>query len=281
MTLAHETSATTAALIDLLRQRDAHGLAKYGTTLDRTDLSLRDWLQHQVEELLDGAGYAMAAIRVITEANDAKLLAALRTVEALGYTYNGAEMWKPPIGKAPAYITDDTPEAEQMKGGGDEIIAYSLDEHKRQSAEFKRLRAQGIDAVEALARSRGWWKDGAEGECSDCGAGEHDEAANFGGWPSQKKAEADLNNDEAAAPQYDRALIADVLKWASRAAGFRASFDFDLIQEQVKLIQDAAAMHSIPVTAAAPPKPEPCARCGACTTLACGSPECPNRQGRA
>ena len=56
-------SATTQALIDLLRERDAAGRAKYGTTLDRTDLSRADWLQHLSEELLDGAGYALAAKR--------------------------------------------------------------------------------------------------------------------------------------------------------------------------------------------------------------------------
>lgn len=49
-------------------------------------------------------------------AADAKLWAALRTVEALGYTYHGATMWKPPLGKVPAYIAagqqgaeDETP----------------------------------------------------------------------------------------------------------------------------------------------------------------------------
>ena len=56
-------SDTTAALIDLLRQRDAAGRAKYGATLDRTDLTHAQWLQHMVEELLDGAGYALAALR--------------------------------------------------------------------------------------------------------------------------------------------------------------------------------------------------------------------------
>lgn len=60
-------SATTTALIDMLRQRDAAGLKKYGTTLDRTDLSLADWLQHQVEEQLDAAGYALAALRTLNE----------------------------------------------------------------------------------------------------------------------------------------------------------------------------------------------------------------------
>ena len=58
-----EVSDTSRVLIELLARRDAHGKAKYGTTLDRTDLSLADWLQHQTEELLDGAGYAQAAKR--------------------------------------------------------------------------------------------------------------------------------------------------------------------------------------------------------------------------
>lgn len=56
-------SATTATLINQIIERDTRGKAKYGTTLDRTDLSLTDWLQHQAEELADGAGYALAAKR--------------------------------------------------------------------------------------------------------------------------------------------------------------------------------------------------------------------------
>lgn len=60
-----KTSDTTAQLIALLRQRDAAGRAKYGTTLDRTDLTPEQWLQHMAEELLDGAGYALAAMREV------------------------------------------------------------------------------------------------------------------------------------------------------------------------------------------------------------------------
>ena len=56
-------SDTTRTLIDQLAARDAKGRQKYGTSLDRTDLSLVDWLQHQSEELMDGAGYALAAKR--------------------------------------------------------------------------------------------------------------------------------------------------------------------------------------------------------------------------
>ena len=50
-------SNTTQHLIDMLRARDAAGRAKYGTSLDRTDLSTDEWAQHMLEELLDAAGY--------------------------------------------------------------------------------------------------------------------------------------------------------------------------------------------------------------------------------
>jgi hypothetical protein len=58
-------SDVTDGLIEQLRSRDATGLAKYGTTLDRADLTAEQWLQHLTEELLDGAGYAQAATREI------------------------------------------------------------------------------------------------------------------------------------------------------------------------------------------------------------------------
>lgn len=58
-----KVSDTTQRLIDLLIERDMVGRAKYGVTLDRTDLTRDQWLQHMVEELLDGAGYALAAQR--------------------------------------------------------------------------------------------------------------------------------------------------------------------------------------------------------------------------
>lgn len=57
------TSDITRQLVEQVVSRDAAGRQKYGTTLDRTDLSLADWLQHQAEELMDGAGYALAAKR--------------------------------------------------------------------------------------------------------------------------------------------------------------------------------------------------------------------------
>ena len=58
-----QVSDTTSALIEMLIQRDATGRAKYGKTLDRTDLTHEEWLRHMAEEMLDGAGYALAALR--------------------------------------------------------------------------------------------------------------------------------------------------------------------------------------------------------------------------
>lgn len=45
-------------VIDKLKTRSARGISKYGTTLDRQDLSIKDWLNHLQEELLDAANYA-------------------------------------------------------------------------------------------------------------------------------------------------------------------------------------------------------------------------------
>lgn len=49
-------SVVEAVRADLL-QRSKIGIAKYGVTLDRADLNLRDWLQHAYEETLDQANY--------------------------------------------------------------------------------------------------------------------------------------------------------------------------------------------------------------------------------
>jgi hypothetical protein len=70
------TNNTTDQLIDLIRARAAAGLKKYGTTLDRTDLTHRDWMRHMVEELIDGAGYALRAIDTATPDDAMRLLRA-------------------------------------------------------------------------------------------------------------------------------------------------------------------------------------------------------------
>lgn len=56
-------SDVTERLITMLRERDARGLQKYGTTLDRSDLTPEQWIDHAIEEALDFAGYLMALKR--------------------------------------------------------------------------------------------------------------------------------------------------------------------------------------------------------------------------
>ena len=57
-----QTDTVVAAVRDDLLRRSQLGIAKYGVTLDRTDLNLRDWLQHAYEETLDQANYLKRAI---------------------------------------------------------------------------------------------------------------------------------------------------------------------------------------------------------------------------
>jgi hypothetical protein len=58
-----------AVRADLLR-RSQFGIAKYGVTLERTDLKLRDWLQHAYEECLDQANYLKRSIMEIDNGKD-------------------------------------------------------------------------------------------------------------------------------------------------------------------------------------------------------------------
>jgi hypothetical protein len=52
-----------------LLTRSAAGIAKYGVTLARTDLSRLDWLRHLQEELLDAAGYLEVLIQQEEQSN--------------------------------------------------------------------------------------------------------------------------------------------------------------------------------------------------------------------
>jgi len=45
------------SIINEFKQRSNKGFSKYGTTTERIDLSLDDWLQHLKEELMDACVY--------------------------------------------------------------------------------------------------------------------------------------------------------------------------------------------------------------------------------
>ena len=51
------------SIIDDLLDREDKGLKEYGTTMDRTDLSKQEWLQHAYEEALDLAIYLKKIIK--------------------------------------------------------------------------------------------------------------------------------------------------------------------------------------------------------------------------
>ncbi len=56
------TDKVVLAVMADLNRRSEVGIKKYNTTLDRTDLELRDWLQHAYEECLDQANYLKRSI---------------------------------------------------------------------------------------------------------------------------------------------------------------------------------------------------------------------------
>ena len=51
------TDKVTEAVVAQLRTRAEKGKLKYGTTMERDDLTLMQWLQHLQEELMDAAVY--------------------------------------------------------------------------------------------------------------------------------------------------------------------------------------------------------------------------------
>jgi hypothetical protein len=51
------TDTIVLSVIEDLNSRSILGINKYKTTLDRKDLSRKDWLQHAYEECLDQANY--------------------------------------------------------------------------------------------------------------------------------------------------------------------------------------------------------------------------------
>ena len=63
------TSGTEARVIVDIAERQAHGIAKYGTTVADNPLALKEWMQHAYEELLDGAVYLKRAMEEIAKAS--------------------------------------------------------------------------------------------------------------------------------------------------------------------------------------------------------------------
>lgn len=65
-----EPSNLLASVIMDLKVREERGLATYGTTMDRKDLSRKEWLQHAYEEALDLAQYLKKEITTLNTVQD-------------------------------------------------------------------------------------------------------------------------------------------------------------------------------------------------------------------
>ena len=59
-------------VVSLFRSRSQRGIEKYGTTLDKNELSNREWLQHLQEELMDAALYVEKIKSIIDEQESRK-----------------------------------------------------------------------------------------------------------------------------------------------------------------------------------------------------------------
>jgi hypothetical protein len=55
-------SGTELRVCQLIAERQMRGVEKYGTTVQANPLTLRDWLNHALEESLDHAIYLKRAI---------------------------------------------------------------------------------------------------------------------------------------------------------------------------------------------------------------------------
>ena len=65
-----EATGTEARVCALVAKRQAFGLNKYKTTVADNPLSLRQWLQHGLEEALDLAVYLQRSIEQLDRQED-------------------------------------------------------------------------------------------------------------------------------------------------------------------------------------------------------------------
>lgn len=75
---------TEARVCQDIAKRQQLGLKKYGVSIEQNQLSLKEWMQHQYEELLDAAIYCKRAIEELEKSELAR--------ENLKQTVNSAKI---------------------------------------------------------------------------------------------------------------------------------------------------------------------------------------------
>ena len=62
-----DTDSVVFSVINKFKERSRFGMEKYGTNLDRGDLSILDWIQHAQEEHMDAILYLEKLKQEITK----------------------------------------------------------------------------------------------------------------------------------------------------------------------------------------------------------------------
>jgi hypothetical protein len=70
-------------VIELIKANAAKGLSEYGKTMDRTDLSLEEWLIHLRSELLDATVYVTKILQELEDIKT-KIFQELEDIKAYG-----------------------------------------------------------------------------------------------------------------------------------------------------------------------------------------------------
>lgn len=65
-----QAEGTEKRVCEYIAARQQFGKRKYGTTVEANPLELRQWLQHMLDELLDGAIYCQRSIEELDKKAD-------------------------------------------------------------------------------------------------------------------------------------------------------------------------------------------------------------------
>jgi len=61
------TDSVVRSIVNKFLQRSSVGKQKYGTDLDRKDLTTLDWIEHAKQELMDGILYLEKLKQILSE----------------------------------------------------------------------------------------------------------------------------------------------------------------------------------------------------------------------
>ena len=87
----NNTDKYVQSVKEKFEQRSQTGIQKYNTTLERTDLSFLDWLEHLQEELMDALLYIEAAKQCLRDEIEECML---RRMDVIGQNGNTGEHYE-------------------------------------------------------------------------------------------------------------------------------------------------------------------------------------------